>query len=240
MLEVTHAYTARDEERRRMLVRRTKGILRGGLGPGRSTRTTSGRSPTPSGRRAWGPTRVARSMSGAASAASTTSESSTGSAFADLRRGESKLDHRSHPRSGRWIIWCARSLHEPAGRRAPMRLCFLGCGRVAEAHSDASNAFARGVTLSYASRSADKAKTLASRYGGAHAFGSYREAVDNPDIDVIGSRHAASTTSNGHWLPSRRARRDPREAAGLRSDDFDQLEQSCSARAGSCTWLQNY
>jgi len=29
MLEVTHAYTARDEERRRMLVRRTKGILRG-------------------------------------------------------------------------------------------------------------------------------------------------------------------------------------------------------------------
>jgi choline dehydrogenase-like flavoprotein len=29
MLEVTHAYTARDEERRRMLVRRTKSILRG-------------------------------------------------------------------------------------------------------------------------------------------------------------------------------------------------------------------
>jgi len=130
-------------------------------------------------------------------------------------------------------------MSRPAGD--PMRLCFLGCGRVAEAHSGRLKRLRPGVTLSYASRSADKAKTLASRYGGAHAFESYRAAIDSPDIDVV----AVVTPPSSHleWtLAAVEAGKDVilEKPPVLRSDDFDQLEQSCSARGRFVYVAENY
>src|SRR5512139_1042235 len=107
-----------------------------------------------------------------------------------------------------------------------MRLCFLGCGRVAEAHSRRLARLRPEVALSYASRSADKAKALASRYGGARAFGSYREAIDSRDVDVI----AVVTPPSSHleWtLAALEAGKDVilEKPPVLRSADFDEIER---------------
>ena len=67
-----------------------------------------------------------------------------------------------------------------------MRLCLLGCGRVADAHSGRLAAPPPGRdALGTPVESIDKAQALASKHDGVHAFGSYREAIDRADIDVV-------------------------------------------------------
>ena len=113
---------------------------------------------------------------------------------------------------------------------APMRLCLLGCGRLADAHSGRLGCLRPAVTLSYASRTMDKARTLASRHGGVHAFGSYREAVDHADIDVV----AVLTPPSSHleWtLAALSAGKDVilEKPPVLASSDFDEIERACRA-----------
>jgi UDP-N-acetylglucosamine 3-dehydrogenase len=123
----------------------------------------------------------------------------------------------------------------------PMRLCFLGCGRVADAHSGRLGRLRPGVTLSYASRSVDKAEALASKHGGAHAFGSYRNAIDSPDIDVM----AVVTPPSSHleWtLAALEAGKDVilEKPPVLRSADFDLIERMSSARGRFVYVAENY
>jgi len=121
-------------------------------------------------------------------------------------------------------------MSEQAGRT--MRLCFLGCGRAAESHSRTARAFRPHVECSYASRSVDKARAFADRYGGARAFDGYRRAVESPDIDAV----AVVTPPSLHleWtLAALDAGKDVllEKPPVLRSADFDAIERA-AARAG--------
>ena len=128
----------------------------------------------------------------------------------------------------------------PAGEKT-MRLCFLGCGSVADAHSRRLARFRPGVALSYASRTAEKAEALAAKHGGARAFGNYREAVDSPDIDVV----AVVTPPSSHleWtLAALEAGKDVilEKPPVLRSADFDRIQRICSARGRFVYVAENY
>jgi predicted dehydrogenase len=122
-----------------------------------------------------------------------------------------------------------------------MRVCFLGCGRMTAAHSRRLARLRPGVTLSYASRSADKAVALSAKHGGTHAFGSYREAIEHHDIDVV----AVVTPPASHleWtLAALEAGKDVilEKPPVLRSTDFDEIERSCAARGRFVYVAENY
>ena len=123
----------------------------------------------------------------------------------------------------------------------PMRLCLLGCGRVADAHSGRLARLRPAVTLSYASRSIDKAQALASKHGGAHAFGSYREAIDRADIDVV----AVLTPPSSHleWtLAALTSGKDVilEKPPVLASSDFDEIERAGRAAGRFVYVAENY
>jgi predicted dehydrogenase len=123
----------------------------------------------------------------------------------------------------------------------PMRLCFLGCGRVADAHSGRLGRLRPCVTLSYASRSLPNAEALRARHGGANAFGGYREAVESPAVDVV----AVVTPPSSHleWtLAALQAGKDVilEKPPVLRSSDFDAIERACR-RSGRFVYVaENY
>ena len=123
----------------------------------------------------------------------------------------------------------------------PMRICFLGCGRVADAHSGRLARLRPGVTLSYASRSADKAKALASKHRGVHAFASYHEAIDSPDIDVV----AVVTPPASHleWtMAALEAGKDVilEKPPVLRSADLGEIQRVCAERGRLVFVAENY
>ena len=127
------------------------------------------------------------------------------------------------------------------GTDTPMRVCFLGCGRVADAHSGRLRRFRPGVTLSYASRSLQKAQALSSKHGGILAFGSYRQGVDSPDIDVV----AVVTPPSIHleWtLAALEAGKDVilEKPPVLRSSDIGIIEQACRAAGRHVYVAENY
>ena len=70
----------------------------------------------------------------------------------------------------------------PAGK--PIRIAMLGCGFAARLHSKTLARF-KDVQIYYASRSLERAQKFNSKYRGAGAFGSYEEAINSPDIDVV-------------------------------------------------------
>jgi predicted dehydrogenase len=67
---------------------------------------------------------------------------------------------------------------------AQVRLCLLGCGRVAGTHSRVARSLG-GVELLFASRSQEKAEAYKRRYGGVGAFGSYERACADPRVDAV-------------------------------------------------------
>lgn len=66
-----------------------------------------------------------------------------------------------------------------------VHLCILGCGAVARLHSRVARSLGKAVTLSFASRSAEKAEAYRRRFGGRAAFGSYEAACASPDVDAV-------------------------------------------------------
>ncbi len=65
--------------------------------------------------------------------------------------------------------------------RDPLRVLFLGCGRATRIHS---RLLARmpGVELAYASRDAGRAAAYRARYRGVRSWGSYEEALADPEV----------------------------------------------------------
>lgn len=123
----------------------------------------------------------------------------------------------------------------------PMRVCFLGCGRVADAHSGRLKRLGSGVTLAYASRSEEKARRLCSKHGGRHAFGSYREGLEHPDVDVV----AVVTPPSSHleWtLAALEAGKDVilEKPPVLKAADVDVVEQACREAARFVYVAENY
>jgi predicted dehydrogenase len=97
------------------------------------------------------------------------------------------------------------------------------------------------VTLSYASRSAEKAQALSSKHGGILTFGSYRDGVDSPDIDVV----AVVTPPSSHleWtLASLEAGKDVilEKPPVLTSSDIGVIEQACRAAGRQVYVAENY
>jgi predicted dehydrogenase len=68
---------------------------------------------------------------------------------------------------------------------APLRLAFLGCGFITDVHSRHLRALGATVAASYASRDRAKAGAYCRRFGGAMAYGSYAEAIDDPQVDAV-------------------------------------------------------
>ncbi len=66
----------------------------------------------------------------------------------------------------------------------PVNLAFLGCGNVTGAHSRTLRR-SDEVRRYYASRDRALAEEFTGRFGGAGAFGSYREALESPEIDAV-------------------------------------------------------
>lgn len=68
---------------------------------------------------------------------------------------------------------------------SPIRLAFLGCGYITKVHSGHLKKLRADITCSYASRDRAKAESFRQRYGGAHAFGSYDDAITSKDVDAV-------------------------------------------------------
>lgn len=66
----------------------------------------------------------------------------------------------------------------------PLRLAFLGCGGVTRRHSKLLKHFP-DVNCFYASRTAEKAEAFCREQNGSGHFGSYQNAIDSADIDVV-------------------------------------------------------
>lgn len=67
----------------------------------------------------------------------------------------------------------------------PVRIAFLGCGFITAVHSRHLRALGADAVRAYASRDRAKADDYCRRFGGARAYGSYDEAVDDPAVDAV-------------------------------------------------------
>lgn len=72
------------------------------------------------------------------------------------------------------------------------RVCFLGCGAIAERHSKILRKIYPKIELSFASREISKSKKMAEMFRAANYFGSYEEALcsDYFDIAFITTPHS--------------------------------------------------
>lgn len=68
---------------------------------------------------------------------------------------------------------------------APVRWGVVGPGRIAAKVVDDAGHVPDAEFVAVASRSADRAREFAAAHGMARAYGSYREIVDDPDLDVL-------------------------------------------------------
>ncbi len=67
----------------------------------------------------------------------------------------------------------------------PVHIAFLGCGFITQVHSRNLTALRADFVCSYASRDAAKAAAFCRTYGGGASYGSYRDAIADPDIDAV-------------------------------------------------------
>jgi UDP-N-acetylglucosamine 3-dehydrogenase len=73
----------------------------------------------------------------------------------------------------------------PPDERAQLSIVFLGCGNATRMHSRTLARVAPDVRRFYASRDRGRAEDFSRRHGGAGSFGSYREAMEAPHVDVV-------------------------------------------------------
>lgn len=67
----------------------------------------------------------------------------------------------------------------------PINLAFLGCGFATRLHSKTLSGFKKKVHCYYASRDKSKAQSYNEEFGGHGVFGSYEDAINSGDIDVV-------------------------------------------------------
>jgi predicted dehydrogenase len=67
----------------------------------------------------------------------------------------------------------------------PVRIAFLGCGFITRVHSRHLRSLGGRFVPSYASRDLAKAEAAVREHGGAGAYGSYRAAIVDPNIDAV-------------------------------------------------------
>ena len=67
----------------------------------------------------------------------------------------------------------------------PLHIVFLGCGNITNTHTKNARKADNKALLSYASRKLSKAEGYVKKHKGYKAYGSYHEAIIDPDVDVI-------------------------------------------------------
>ena len=128
----------------------------------------------------------------------------------------------------------------PGAGRA-MRICFLGCGKIAEKHSGTLRRLKPAVACAYASRSLAKAQAFNARLGGDGAFGSYAEAIRSPSVDVVAV--VTPPVSHLEWtLAALDAGKDVilEKPPVLASSDFDAIERACREAGRFVYVAENY
>ncbi len=66
-----------------------------------------------------------------------------------------------------------------------MRIGIIGAGGIAAVMADTAGQMKEAEIYAVASRSAEKAKAFAERYGAARAYGSYEALLDDPAVDLV-------------------------------------------------------
>ena len=69
--------------------------------------------------------------------------------------------------------------------RVPLRVAFLGCGFITRVHSHHLRSLRDLFVPSYASRDRERAESFRAKYGGVKSFGSYSEAITDPEMDAV-------------------------------------------------------
>ena len=68
---------------------------------------------------------------------------------------------------------------------AQLHIAFLGCGFITGVHSRHVRRLGGSAVTSYASRDAAKAEAFRRRYAGRRAYGSYDDAIADPEVDAV-------------------------------------------------------
>lgn len=124
---------------------------------------------------------------------------------------------------------------------SPLDLAFLGCGGAASLHTRTLRRVDARIRLHYASRDAGRAARFRERHAGAGAFGSYREAVEDPAVDVV----VVTTPPAFHleWtLRALEAGKDVivEKPAFLRPDDFRRVREAAADAGRRVLVAENY
>ncbi len=73
---------------------------------------------------------------------------------------------------------------EPVPEGIPLRIVFLGCGRIAARHARLLRRW-RGVECAFASRTAARAQAYHRRFGGTGWYPSYQAALEDPAVHAV-------------------------------------------------------
>lgn len=104
----------------------------------------------------------------------------------------------------------------------------MGCGWATRIHARTLTRCGRGVHCRYASRDARKAERYSTRFGGAGAYGSYDEAIDDPTVDVV----VVTTPPTQHLAYAVRALRAGKHAI-VEKPPFQRVADFLAARRAS-------
>ncbi len=120
-------------------------------------------------------------------------------------------------------------------------LCFLGCGHITGAHAKLIKTLDADVTLSFASRSSQKATEYVGKYGGQRSYGSYQEAISSDAEDVI----MINTPPDSHFELTRAALEAGKHVIVekppfLRSEDFNVVGKLADQKGLQLLVAENY
>lgn len=128
-----------------------------------------------------------------------------------------------------------------AERAARMGFAFLGCGFATRLHSRTLRSLGDPVDRHYASRTDERAREYAERFGGVAAHGSYEAALSDPRIDAV----VVATPPAFHLELAEAGLRAGKDVIVekppfLRSTDFDRIERLRDATGRRVLVAENY
>ena len=122
-----------------------------------------------------------------------------------------------------------------------IHICFLGCGSITKDHAKRAMKADSNVKVSFASRTLSKAEEYRNKHKGSKAFGSYQEAIEDPDINVI----MINTPPFAHFDLSKKALEAGKHVIVekppfFKSEDFDTIGQISDQRHLQFMIAENY
>lgn len=131
--------------------------------------------------------------------------------------------------------------YQAIGEDQPLKLVFLGCGDVTKKHVGRTRAVDKNLELSFASRTLSKAESYKASHKGKHAFGSYEEAINSNDIDVV----MVNTPPHLHYDLAKKALEAGKhiiveKPPFLKSSRFDELGTIAEAKGLQFMIAENY